>query len=331
MERPVYPLARETPVDQMAPGEEDVHRQKEDSSMQLGMIGLGRMGGNMARRLIQAGHSVVGYDRNPKNVQRALAAGVLTLSSAVELVQQLQAPRAIWLMIPHGKPTEDTVDLLLGKLAAGDIIVDGGNSRYIDSARVAKKCHEHGVHFIDAGVSGGVWGLEIGYCLMIGGPKPAFDRLVPIFTALAPADGFAYLGESGAGHFVKMVHNAIEYAMLQALGEGFECLQRSEYGVDLGRVAALWQQGSVVRSWLLDLLTKALHEEGNALEHISGYVDDSGMGRWSIAYAVENAIPIPVITQSLYERFASRQPEHFSAKVVAALRKQFGGHAVKKE
>lgn len=299
--------------------------------MQLGMIGLGRMGGNMAQRLIQAGHSVVGYDRNPKNVQQAVATGVLSAPSAAELVKQLQVPRAIWLMIPHGPPTEDTIDLLLGMLAAGDIIVDGGNSRYVDSARVAKKCLGRGVHFIDAGVSGGVWGLEIGYCLMIGGPKSAFERLEPIFAALAPKDGYAYMGASGAGHFVKMVHNAIEYAMLQSLGEGFECLQRSEYGVDLERVAALWQQGSVVRSWLLDLLTKALREEGNALEHIAGYVDDSGMGRWSIAYAVENAIPIPVITQSLYERFASRQPERFSAKVVAALRKQFGGHAVKKE
>lgn len=299
--------------------------------MQIGMIGLGRMGGNMARRLIRAGHSVVGYDRNPKNVQQAVVAGVLSAPSALELVKQLKAPRAVWLMIPHGQPTDDTIDLLLDALAPGDIIVDGGNSRYTDSARAAGRCAARGVHFLDAGVSGGVWGLEIGYCLMIGGPKTAFDYLEPIFAALAPQDGYAHVGASGAGHFVKMVHNAIEYAMLQSLGEGFECLQRSEYGIDLGRVAALWQQGSVVRSWLLDLLTKALREEGNALEHIAGYVDDSGMGRWSIAYAVENAIPIPVITQSLYERFASRQPERFSAKIVAALRQQFGGHAVKKE
>ena len=299
--------------------------------MQIGMIGLGRMGGNMAQRLIRAGHSVAGYDRNPKNVRQAVAAGVLSAPSAPELVKQLKTPRAVWLMIPHGKPTDDTTDLLLDALAPGDIIVDGGNSRYTDSARAAERCAARGVHFLDAGVSGGVWGLEIGYCLMIGGPRPAFERLEPIFKALAPPDGYAHVGASGAGHFVKMVHNAIEYAMLQSLGEGFECLQRSEYGIDLGRVAALWQQGSVVRSWLLDLLTKALREEGNALEHIAGYVDDSGMGRWSIAYAVENAIPIPVITQSLYERFASRQPERFSAKIVAALRQQFGGHAVKKE
>jgi len=289
------------------------------------------MGGNMSRRLIQAGHEVVGYGRSAENLERAKAAGVTTVASATELVKRLKSPRAVWLMIPHGKPTEDTVDLLLGALAAGDIIVDGGNSHFPDSARLAERCAAKGVHFLDVGVSGGVWGLEIGYCLMIGGPRPAFERLEPVFKALAPKDGYAYLGASGAGHFVKMVHNAIEYAMLQALGEGFECLQRSEYGIDLERVAALWQQGSVVRSWLLDLLTKALREEGNGLEHIAGYVEDSGMGRWSIAYAVENAIPIPVITQSLYERFASRQTEHFSAKVIAALRNQFGGHAVKKE
>jgi 6-phosphogluconate dehydrogenase len=298
--------------------------------MQIGMIGLGRMGGNMAQRLMQAGHEVAGYDRDPKNVERATTAGVTTVASAVDLVKQLKPPRAIWVMIPHGKPTEDTVALLLDALAAGDTIVDGGNSRFTDSARLAERCAQRGVHFLDAGVSGGVWGLEIGYCLMIGGPKPAFERLVPVFKALAPKDGYAHVGASGAGHFVKMIHNAIEYAMLQSLGEGFECLKRSEYGIDLERVASLWQQGSVVRSWLLDLLTRALREEGNALEHIAGHVDDSGMGRWSIAYAVDNAIPIPVITQSLYERFASRQDERFSAKVIAALRKQFGGHAVKK-
>jgi 6-phosphogluconate dehydrogenase len=299
--------------------------------MQIGMIGLGRMGGNMALRLIQAGHSVVGYNRNPRSIDPTVKAAVVPVPSVAELVKRLKTPRAVWLMVPHGQPTEETIDTLLELLTPGDIIVDGGNSRYTDSARAAARCAARGVNFLDVGVSGGIWGREIGYCLMIGGPKTAFDYLEPIFVALAPKDGYALVGASGAGHFVKMVHNAIEYAMLQSIGEGFECLQRSEYGIDLGRVAALWQQGSVVRSWLLDLLTKALREEGNALEHIAGYVDDSGMGRWSIAYAVENAIPIPVITQSLYERFASRQEDRFSAKVIAALRKQFGGHAVKKE
>jgi 6-phosphogluconate dehydrogenase len=299
--------------------------------MQIGMIGLGRMGGNMALRLVQAGHGVVGYNRNPRNIDAAVKAAIVSAPSVAELVKRLKTPRAIWLMVPHGKPTEESIDTLLDVLAPGDIIVDGGNSRFTDSARAAERSAARGVNFLDVGVSGGVWGREIGYCLMIGGPQTAFDYLEPIFAALAPKDGYALVGASGAGHFVKMMHNAIEYAMLQSLGEGFECLQRSEYGIDLGRVAALWQQGSVVRSWLLDLLTKALREEGNALEHIAGYVEDSGMGRWSIAYAVENAIPIPVITQSLYERFASRQDERFSAKVIAALRKQFGGHAVKKE
>ena len=299
--------------------------------MQIGMIGLGRMGGNMALRLKQGGHSVVGYNRNPRSIAPEVAAAVTTVPSVAELVKQLKMPRAVWLMVPHGQPTEATIDSLLELLAPGDIIVDGGNSRYTDSARAAERCAARGVNFLDVGVSGGVWGLEIGYCLMIGGAKTAFHYLEPVFAALAPKDGYAHVGPNGAGHFVKMIHNAIEYAMLQSLGEGFECLKRSEYDIDLGRVAALWQQGSVVRSWLLDLLTKALREEGNALEHVAGYVDDSGMGRWSIAYAVENAIPIPVITQSLYERFASRQDERFSAKVIAALRQQFGGHAVKKE
>ena len=299
--------------------------------MQIGMIGLGRMGGNMALRLTQAGHNVVGYNRSPRHVEPAVTAAVTLAPSVAALVKQLQTPRTVWLMVPHGQPTEESIDNLLGLLAPGDIIVDGGNSRYTDSARAGERCAARGVNFLDAGVSGGVWGLEIGYCLMIGGPRPVFEHLEPVFRALAPKDGYALVGANGAGHFVKMVHNAIEYAMLQALGEGFECLQRSEYGIDLARVAALWQQGSVVRSWLLDLLTRALREEGNDLKHIAGYVDDSGMGRWSIAYAVENAIPIPVITQSLYERFASRLEDRFSAKVIAALRKQFGGHAVKKE
>jgi 6-phosphogluconate dehydrogenase len=299
--------------------------------MQIGMIGLGRMGGNMAQRLIAAGHSVVGYDRNADNAKRVGAAGVKVASSAAEVAKQLKAPRAVWLMLPHGKPTEETAGTLLDVLGADDVIVDGGNSHYTDSVRLAERCAARGVQLLDAGVSGGVWGRTQGFCLMIGGAQAAFERLEPVFAALAPTDGYARVGASGAGHFVKMVHNAIEYAMLQALGEGFECLHRSDYGVDLESVAELWLHGSVVRSWLLELLTNALRQEGNDLRHVADYVDDSGMGRWSIAYAVEHAIPIPVITQSLYERFASRQDERFSAKVIAALRQQFGGHAVKKE
>jgi 6-phosphogluconate dehydrogenase len=299
--------------------------------MQIGMIGLGRMGGNMAQRLVAAGHEVIGYDRNADNAKRVGAAAVKIAPSAADVAERLKAPRAIWLMLPHGKPTEETALALLDVLGADDVIVDGGNSHYTDSARLAERCAARGVHLLDAGVSGGVWGREQGFCLMVGGPQPAFARLEPVFAALAPKDGYARVGASGAGHFVKMVHNAVEYAMLQALGEGFECLHRSDYRVDLERVAKLWQHGSVVRSWLLELLTNALRQEGNDLPHIADYVDDSGMGRWSVAYAVEQAIPIPVITQSLYERFASRQDERFSAKVIAALRRQFGGHAVKKE
>jgi 6-phosphogluconate dehydrogenase len=295
------------------------------------MIGLGRMGGNMAQRLITAGLGVVGYDRNAENVKHAADTGVKTATSAADVARRLNAPRAVWLMLPHGKPTEETAIGLLDVLSADDVIVDGGNSRYTDSARLAERCAARGVYFLDVGVSGGVWGREQGFCLMIGGAQPAFQRLEPVFSALAPPGGYAHVGASGAGHFVKMIHNAIEYAMLQAFGEGFECLHRSDYGIELERVARLWQQGSVVRSWLLELLTNALRQEGNDLKHIAGYVDDSGMGRWSIAYAVEHAIPIPVITQSLYERFASRQSQHFSAKVIAALRQQFGGHEVKKE
>ncbi len=298
--------------------------------MQIGMIGLGRMGGNMAQRLLSGGHRVAGYDRNGPHVRQAADAGVDTAASVAELVQKLEAPRCVWLMVPHGKSTQDSIIALLDLLSPDDVIVDGGNSRYTDSARAAVVCAARGVHFLDVGVSGGVWGREQGFCLMIGGPQPAFERLEPIFKALAPKQGYAYVGASGAGHFVKMIHNAIEYAMLQSMGEGFECLRRSEYDIDLAAVAELWQHGSVVRSWLLELLTNALREEGNALEHVADYVDDSGMGRWSVAYAVENAIPIPVITQSLYERFASRQEQRFSAKIIAALRKQFGGHAVKK-
>ncbi|MBI3545379.1 MAG: decarboxylating 6-phosphogluconate dehydrogenase, partial [Gammaproteobacteria bacterium] len=237
--------------------------------MQIGMIGLGRMGGNMAQRLLAAGHRIAGYDRSAPNIRLAAESGVTTVSSVAELVTQLQAPRCVWLMVPHGKSTDDSIAALLDLLSPDDIIIDGGNSRYIDSARVAETCAARGVHFLDVGVSGGVWGREQGFCLMIGGPRAAFERMQPIFKSLAPKDGYAYVGVSGAGHFVKMVHNAIEYAMLQAMGEGFECLRRSPYDIDLAGVAQLWQQGSVVRSWLLELLTKALKEEGNALEHIA--------------------------------------------------------------
>jgi len=298
--------------------------------MQLGMIGLGKMGGNMVKRLIEAGHDIVAFDLDDEHVRAAAADGAAAAHSLPDLIEQLSKPRAVWVMVPHGDPTASTIDTLLEHLDRDDVIVDGGNSRYVDSVATAERCGRHGVHFLDAGVSGGVWGLEEGYCLMVGGPEAAFKQLEPVFAALAPDKGYARVGASGAGHFVKMVHNAIEYAMLQALGEGFECLYRSDFELDLEQVAELWRHGAVVRSWLLDLLAQAFAKEGTALPHVAGYVADSGMGRWSVEYAVEHAIPIPVITQSLYERFQSRLDERFSAKVIAALRDQFGGHGLKR-
>lgn len=289
------------------------------------------MGMGMTRRLLTDGHRLTGYDLSSENVERAIGEGATGASSLEELVGALEPPRNVWVMVPHGTPTRETIDELLQRLDADDLIVDGGNSRFTESVEHAHRCRERDVHFLDVGVSGGVWGEEEGFNLMIGGPEEAFRRLEPVFESLAPPGGYAHVGRSGAGHFVKMIHNAIEYAMLQALGEGFECLHRSEFDIDLAGVAALWQHGSVVRSWLLELLEAALREEGNALDRIEGYVDDSGTGRWSVHYAVDHAIPVPGIAGSLFERFASRDEERFRAKVIAALRSQFGGHAVEEE
>jgi 6-phosphogluconate dehydrogenase len=299
--------------------------------VQIGLVGLGKMGGNMVKRLAGGGHRVVAYDLDAEAVQRAVEDGAAGAATLEELVDQLDAPRAVWVMVPHGKPTEETLDHLASLLEEGDLLIDGGNSRWTDSRAVAERLADRGVDLLDVGVSGGVWGLEVGYCMMIGGPEAAFDRLRPVFETLAPADGYARVGGSGAGHFVKMIHNAIEYAMLQSIGEGFECLARSDFDLDLRQIADLWQHGAVVRSWLLELLSRAFEEEGNDLDAIAPYVDDSGMGRWSVEYAVDQAIPLTVITQALYERFASRLEERFSAKVIAALRNQFGGHAVHQE
>jgi 6-phosphogluconate dehydrogenase len=296
--------------------------------MQLGMVGLGRMGGAMLVRLIRNGHDVVAFDLSPENRSAAQAQGATAVASLTELVAALQPPRAVWIMVPHGAPTEQTIDSLLPLMSAGDTLVDGGNSRYLDSIRAAERAAGHDITFLDAGVSGGVWGLEGGYCLMVGGPADAFAKLEPVLRSLAPENGYAHVGASGAGHFVKMIHNAIEYGFLEALGEGFECIEKSGFDIDLTRVADLWQHGSVVRSWLLELLARALHENGNALEGIRGYVDDSGMGRWSVNYAVDNAVPTPVLTQALYARFQSRLDDRFADKIIAALRNQFGGHAI---
>ncbi len=296
--------------------------------MQLGIIGLGKMGGNMVRRLVARDHDVVGFDLDDGNVAEAKDAGARGAGSLGELVDALEPPRAVWVMVPHGEPTRKTVQDLLPLLDEDDVLVDGGNSHYPDSMAHARRCAEAGVHFLDVGVSGGVWGLDIGYCMMIGGPPEPVERLDPIFTALAPEDGYAHVGGSGAGHFVKMIHNAIEYAMLQALGEGFECLDASEFGLDLKQVAGVWRNGSVIRSWLLELLEKAFDEEGNDLASVGPWVDDSGTGRWTVDFALENAVPVPAIAQALFERFDSRIDQRFAYRTIAALRNQFGGHAV---
>jgi 6-phosphogluconate dehydrogenase len=299
--------------------------------MQIGMVGLGRMGGNMVKRLLEAGHDVVAYDLDAAQVQAATASGANPAATLEDLVGQLAAPRAVWVMVPHGEPTRQTLESLLVLLAPDDVLIDGGNSRYLDSIEEGRKAAARGVHFVDAGVSGGVWGLEEGYCIMAGGPGEAVDRLSPVWEALAPAGGFAHVGPGGSGHFVKMIHNAIEYGMLEAVGEGFACLERSEFDLDLTQIADLWQHGSVIRSWLVELLARAFREEGQDLARIAGYIDDSGTGRWTIEYAVDKALPIPAITDAVYARFASREESPFSARVIAALRNQFGGHALHAE
>ncbi len=291
--------------------------------MKLGIVGLGRMGGNMAKRLEADGHEIAGYARSDSPER--------TASSLKELVSQLEEPRVVWLMIPAGDPTEEAFQELLGLLAEGDTIVDGGNSNFRDSQRRAAAAKEKSIDFLDVGVSGGIWGLTEGYCLMAGGEQAAIKRVEPAFLTLAPKDGYAHVGPSGAGHFTKMVHNGIEYGLMQSYAEGFEILRGSEFGLDLTQVAGIWRYGSVVRSWLLELLYAAFEEEGAELEHIAGYVEDSGEGRWTVFEAINESVPAPVISASLFARFASRQDESFAAKVNAALRKQFGGHAVKSE
>jgi 6-phosphogluconate dehydrogenase len=287
--------------------------------MKLGMVGLGRMGGNMAERLRGDGHEVMSYARS----------GGGTASSLAELVAQLEPTRVVWLMIPAGAPTEAAVTELLGLLGEGDVIVDGGNSNFRDSQRRAAVVAERGVRFVDAGVSGGIWGRENGYCLMVGGEDAAVAVVEPALRSLAPEGGYAHVGPSGAGHFVKMVHNGIEYGLMEAYAEGFEIMHASEFELDLTEIAGIWRYGSVVRSWLLELLHAAFESEGDDLERTAGYVEDSGEGRWTIFEAINESVPAPVITASLFARFASRQDESYAAKINAALRKQFGGHAVK--
>jgi 6-phosphogluconate dehydrogenase len=288
--------------------------------VQLGMIGLGRMGHGMTERLREHGHDVRSYD--PNVAER-------TAGSLAELKEQLEAPRAFWMMIPAGEITEVTFRDLLGIADEGDTIVDGGNSNFHDSKRRYEEAQRHGIHFVDAGVSGGIWGLEIGFCLMVGGDEESVQRLEPIFEALAPEEGYAHVGPSGAGHFVKMVHNGIEYGLMQSYAEGFEIMDHSEYDLDAHQISGIWRNGSVVRSWLLELLHAAFETHGSKLEDIAPFVEDSGEGRWTINEAINENVPAPVIAASLFARFASRDEIKFSAKVAAALRNQFGGHAVK--
>jgi 6-phosphogluconate dehydrogenase len=304
----------------------------EGSVVELGMIGLGRMGGNMVQRLLLGGHRVVTYDRSQEAVAANESKGAAGASSLEDLVGQLAQPRAVWVMVPAGQPTEDTIDSLIPLLSSGDTVLDGGNANYKGSMRRGEKLAEHGIDFMDVGTSGGVWGLTEGYSLMIGGKKETFQRLEPIFQTLAPGEdkGYSHVGPVGAGHFVKMVHNGVEYGLMQAYAEGFEIMEaKKEFALDLSQIAETWRYGSVVRSWLLDLAAAALAEDPG-LESLQAYVEDSGEGRWTVQESVELAVPAPVITLSLQQRFRSRQDQPFGARLLAALRNQFGGHAVRR-
>jgi 6-phosphogluconate dehydrogenase len=304
--------------------------------MQLGFVGLGRMGGNMVHRIHRdSDHQVVAFDFSDEAVSEAEGHGATGASSLEDLVSKLDAPRAVWIMVPAGDPTTETVDKLGELLDEGDMIIDGGNSRWSDDKERAARLEPKGIHYVDVGTSGGVWGIQVGYCMMVGGPDEAVERLAPILDVLAPPSddehgpGWGHFGPTGAGHYVKMVHNGVEYGMMQAYAEGFSLFDACEYELDNAKIAHLWMQGSVVRSWLCELAARAFEQEGNDLGRLEPYVEDSGEGRWTVEDSIDKRIPTPVITTSLFERFSSRGQNAFAAKVNAALRNQFGGHAVK--
>ncbi len=298
--------------------------------MRLGMIGLGKMGGNMTERLLRGGHEVVAFDRSAEVIAQYAAKGATGAEDAAALVGKLESPRIVWIMVPAGQPVDDTIAAVLPGLSRGDIIIDGGNSNFHDTLRRGKMLAESGIEFVDCGTSGGIWGLENGYCLMIGASEKAFTTCEPIFRTLAPEDGYARMGPTGAGHYVKMIHNGIEYGVLQAYAEGYEILHASkDFDLDLHRIAAVWNHGSVVRSWINELAERAFAKDAS-LAALKGYVADSGEGRWTVQEAVDLDVPAPVITLALLARLRSRQEDSFSAKVIAALRNEFGGHAVQK-
>jgi len=305
--------------------------------MQLGFVGLGKMGGNMVHRIHRdSDHTVVAFDFSEEAVKAAEDNGTTGASSLEDLVSKIEAPRTVWIMVPAGEPTQSTVDQLAELLDPGDAIVDGGNSKWTDDLRRADELRDKGIHYVDVGVSGGVWGLEGGYCMMVGGPREAVDRLAPVLDVLAPppseewGPGWGHMGDTGAGHYVKMVHNGVEYGIMQAYAEGFSLFDKSDFGLDNEQIAKLWMQGSVVRSWLCELAARAFEQEGNDLAGIKGWVADSGEGRWTVEDAIEKSVPAPVITASLFTRFESRDEGEYGARVLAALRNQFGGHAVER-
>jgi 6-phosphogluconate dehydrogenase len=305
--------------------------------MQLGFVGLGKMGGNMVHRIHRdSDHHVVAFDFSEEAIREAEGHGATGAGSLEDLVAKLEAPRTVWIMVPAGEPTEQTVQQLAGLLDTGDTIVDGGNSKWTDDLRRAEELEPKGLHYVDVGVSGGVWGLQIGYCMMVGGPQEAVDRLAPILDVLAPphdeqwGPGWGHMGPTASGHYVKMVHNGVEYGIMQAYAEGFALFNESEFGLDNEQIAKLWMQGSVVRSWLCELAARAFEAEGNELAQLKGYVNDSGEGRWTVEDAIEKGVPAPAITAALFARFDSRGEGDYSARVLAALRNQFGGHAVER-